>query len=403
MDVVGGIETLIGRMSRFLVERGHHVDILTTSSKKWRSVLHHQVRVVDLNEQFRSMFYPVRNLQIWRRTGFPIPDIIKTFDLPTSWCGALLIQSLNRPIRILSGIYNPNVFDRSSGGQVYMHGWMLYLSNYLRNVPEKSRLVCDPEIGRELISVHGVNARSHFWALPVDDTRFTFTRMPRPGQILSIGRLSPMKEYNLFMPDVVAELRRRGFDVTWVVYGSGPYEREIRVRAEALGILPFVELKGEIDYQNLEAAMVNAYVFVGMGTAIIEASLARIPSILALAYDRTGLTYGPLHAVPHGRIGQIMRDVAPSLHVVDELERILRLSSTQYEEECNRARAYAEFYSMNRRMNEFLQFVADCEVPRRASSIFWMNYVYAAARVFGLHLDKCFSRFEVLFQPKSMQ
>ena len=388
-DVLGGIETLIGRMTAFLIAEGHEVYLLTTSTRSWAQVLSPSVKCRELGSRFRDLFYPIRCDKIWQMTGFPRPDVIKTFDLPTSWCGCLLASRFGSATRLVAGIYNPYVFDHSKGGQHFMNGWKLYLRNYLKNIPNESRLACDPAIQMELKMMHGPEQLIEFWPLPIESERFRkIIRKPVWGRIVSVGRLAPMKEYNVYMIDVVKSLRSSGLDVHWDVYGDGAYRETLERLIQREDLSRHIKLHGEIDYNRFPEILSTAYVFVGMGTSILEASFGSVPNVLALAYDTAGNTYGPIYEVPFGGIGQTIDGRPPDRKVENEIRRILGLTREDYGVEAARVSRSVERYDLRDRMADFECFVANARPPKRSTLLYFMNYAYAFARAFGVHLDR---------------
>ena len=54
--ILGGIETLIGRMSRWLLNQGHEVTILTTLDKNWGDVLPKEACCIAVGGTFPGRF-----------------------------------------------------------------------------------------------------------------------------------------------------------------------------------------------------------------------------------------------------------------------------------------------------------------------------------------------------------
>ncbi len=89
-----------------------------------------------------------------------------------------------------------------------------YLDNYLHGLPANARLVCGTDQVEDLEETH--RQECFLWPTPIDTSVFEpAVRKPKRGKIVSVGRIDVMKQYNLYMVDVVKELRRRGHDVTW--------------------------------------------------------------------------------------------------------------------------------------------------------------------------------------------
>jgi len=139
-----------------------------------------------------------------------------------------------------------------------------------------------------------------------------------------------MKEYNLYMIDIVASLLKRGFDVNWDVYGYGEYEGVMRHRIQEMKLSESVRLRGPAAREDVPHVLSTAMIFVGMGRAVMEAAAAGVPNIVALAYDSTGMTHGSLRRLPFGIVGERLEGL-PLKPVEEEIVRILGLSDAEYE------------------------------------------------------------------------
>jgi glycosyltransferase involved in cell wall biosynthesis len=200
-----------------------------------------------------------------------------------------------------------------------------------------------------------------------------------------------MKEYNIYMIEVVARLRRKGLPVKWIVYGEGPLGSEMKARINGLGLNEAIELKGILPYAEFASALQDAYIFVGMGTAIIEAALCRVPGVVALAYDTTGVTYGPLYQFTFGNCGSLMA-TPPATTVQAEIERILRYSQQEYEAEMQRTRDYAQRYEMDSTMEQFLKIVKNASMPRASRGLFYLFYLHSIMIKFRHKIEHVLNR-----------
>ncbi len=382
--ILGGIETLIGRMSRWLLDHGHQVTVLTTLDKNWKEVLPKEVQCVAIGERFGGFKYHFHIGRLLKELDIPAPDVIKSFDVKSSWIACQIATYLNNGCKVIAGIYNPNIFTAefppSSLAFWRING--LYLKNFLKYVPTNARFFCDVSQIEELQAVH--KQEGLLWPLPVDTRHFLPARRnAKWGKIVSVGRVSPMKEYNLYMIDVVKELIGRGHKVTWSVYGEGPYEPEMRERIRKEGLEGVISMEGTVPYERFWQVLQDAYVFVGMGTAILEASLFSVPNVVACAYDRQGVTYGPMHRLPQGSIGQLA-SCPPRLKVVDEIERILKFSQAEYDAEQEAVSSHVQVHTMEQSMTRFLKLVREADpIKRREPTLYLANYpLYLLNRAF---------------------
>ncbi len=373
--VLGGIETLLARMSRWLTENNHEVTLLVDRPGKWTDLLPRSVRCVVLDNHFPKLYYYFHAKRIWKSLGIEKPDVIKSFDIGSSWIACQLAGIIRTDCKVIAGIYNPSVFNWYWAPES-SRPWSakrLYLRNYLKCVPASARVFCGVDQLEELEEVH--RQKGILWPIPIDTTQFEpAVRKPKSGKIVSVGRLSPMKEYNLYLIDVVKTLRDRGHDVTWSVYGTGEYETTMRERIKEAHLEQFIFMEGTVPYARFRKVLEDAYVFVGMGTSILEAALFKVPNVNANAYERAGLTCGPVYNFPPGSIGP--GNAPPKLKVSDEIERILRLNRADYRAEEEKVGASVAVHEMENSMRYFLQIVREAEPTRPGKCHYLVNYPF---------------------------
>ncbi|WP_140919912.1 glycosyltransferase family protein [Limnobaculum xujianqingii] len=121
--------------------------------------------------------------------------------------------------------------------------------------------------------------------------------MERPNdnhsiRICSVGRLEYFKKYNLWMVDVVANLKQHGCKVIYDIYGNGTLYNEINNKINTLGLSDNISLRGNLDYSKFCSTIMQYDLFIGSGTAIVEAAGLGIPSIIGIENIETPQTYG---------------------------------------------------------------------------------------------------------------
>jgi glycosyltransferase involved in cell wall biosynthesis len=310
--------------------------------------------------------------------GASEPEVIKAFDLPASWIATVIASRFQGSPPVLFGNYFPYLIPQGRNPLTHT-SFRLFLLNLRLNVPEECTLCMSREQIVEMRNVYGQSRAPTFWPLPVGDVSVEAEqRAPEWGHVVSIGRLAPMKEYNLYMIDIVGRLRQRGCPVRWSVYGEGPLRSAMLERITALGLSDAITLFGSLPHSQFSQALRTAYLFVGMGTALVEAALCGVPGIAALAYDETGITYGPLYRLPFGNVGELT-DTAPASTVESEIEALLRSTEDEYALEVSRSLGYAKQYDMDLSMNRFLDIVEKAPRSKIRRNLFPLYYLYHAA------------------------
>lgn len=374
--VLGGIETLAIRMSRWLTNNGHRVTLLIESPGQWTSLLPKEVRCVVLDRRFPELYYYFHAKRLWESLEIPKPDVIKSFDIGSSWIACQLAALMGNHCKVIAGIYNPYVFTwyYSVKSLAFWEAKKVYVKNFVENIPAANRLFCDVEQIEELEKVH--HQTGILWPIPITTDEFVpASRNPKWGKIVSVGRLSPMKEYNLYMIDVVKDLTKRDYHVTWSVYGAGEYETTMRESIRKHGLEGVISMEGVIPYQRLRQVLEDAYIFVGMGTTILEASSFKVPNVTAAAYDREGLTWGPIYRIPQGSLGP-SSDMPPRLRVTDEIVRILRLQPSEYAAEQELVYNHVQVHTIEVSMKRFVELVQAARPFRQKKSLYLANYPF---------------------------
>lgn len=375
----GGFEIQIARMSRWLISKGHKVTLLANTVRESRELFPEKLEIVECDDQLDELCFFIKAQKKWTDMHMERPDIIKSFDLTASWIAAIISSGIKPAPKVLFGNYFPYIVPRSRNPFRNLT-FRLFLLNLRKSYADSSILCMSEEHISEFRKHYGSNRYPRFWPIPIEDlSKNGPVRKPTWGHIVSVSRLEPMKEYNIYMIDVVARLRKKGYAVTWTVYGEGALAAAMKARIEALGLSDIIEMKGRLAISQFAAAMQDAYAYVGMGASIVEAAMCGVPGIVALAHDTSGVTYGPLYRLRFGNVGELM-DEAPKLKVEDEIERVLTLRAHEYEEEIEKTREYAKAYEIDSSMNRFLEIAVKASVLKVSyvsNALFYWYYIHS--------------------------
>lgn len=234
--------------------------------------------------------------------------------------------------KIIIGIYHPRAFiDKSKFGLVPDSKLYIKLLNLL---PKTNIIVMhetmvkqhESELKLDLSDAHLIN-------LPVDipnrpKIRTTINRL----KIVSIGRIVGYKSYNKTILPTLATLRRDGHNFEYYIYGDGPdKEPLIRLVAE-LGLENHVHLMGTVNPSTLEDILCDAGLFVGVGTAVVQAAGWCVPSLIGIDSNQDDTSYGWIANVSN-TLGDIMPDL-PKYKFKYLLQEYLKLDEKQYTELC---------------------------------------------------------------------
>ena len=111
---IGGIETLIARMSNWLVKGGHQVTLLTNNVRESRELFHKGMRIIELGDQLSQLCFCHKFKRIWADLRIERPDVIKAFDLQGILdCGRYFIRNKTDPQGVVLATISPTLFLKS--------------------------------------------------------------------------------------------------------------------------------------------------------------------------------------------------------------------------------------------------------------------------------------------------
>jgi len=302
---VGGIETFFMRMAKERHRLGLHTTILLLS-------LPHESNPELLNEmkKYANVLFPddiFLNLgKFTRRLPLLVPvkkralerilenvDQIHASDGMHALVGYRLSNMLNKNIIVTVGFYHYIKF-LWGGDNVAWHEKVnrKFIFDFL---PERSLLFFS-EGNRQLYIKHKRKklTDANTFRLGVIDKKDIKVsgEVNLPIKIVAIGRLVDFKTYNFYMIKVLKNLKTKGFNVQFDIYGDGPLKAQIADEINKAGLSESIYLKGTLDYLKFDETVSNYNLFIGSGTAIIQAAALGLPSIVGVENVIEAETYG---------------------------------------------------------------------------------------------------------------
>lgn len=349
----GGIETLIVRMANFLVSQGVPVSIYCAQGGELRSLLTSGVSFV---EAFSSADLVKDARAYVSSKGIDTNILIISFD-PISAARALMIETgLPKWVNAvhISGVYHPRAY--------FMKGERIdrIVINFLIAcaVGKRQLFFMNAECRRSHSVRWGTDlSESSILALPINqvDQRWRVSDRSRV-RVISVGRLVLFKKYNIGAAKIVKSCLDRGIEVTWDIFGEGLLKESIQAEIEASGVSEHVRLMGTLDYRDYSERVAGYDIFVGMGTAALEAAMLGVPTICATV-DEDFRCYGYLHELPFGNVGEV-QEVPPLVELSDLIEQYSKAGRQQREHLSLQSRMTAEMYGMPKFVEEIISMVS---------------------------------------------
>lgn len=390
---MGGIETLICRISRKLIEDGHRVTLLTKFSPNPELAIPDGVKLMVL-PRLHKLLVPAYSKWFTKKHLADV-DAMPCFDR-TSLCIATLIsQHTASRSGVVCLAYSPwemkptNLHHYHSGGNIFQFPCHLY-DKFL---PDTQKAFMSPQVRKSHETAYErAFDGSIIFPVPIFHPEATFRKTLadiRKGHIISVGRLcSSMKQYNFTVLDDIKQLIKEGHSVTWDIYGNGDLMEKIKNRIRELGLQDTVFVRGNLDYKRFAEVVGEAHLFIGMGTAALEAAIMGIPTIAAHPATWESTTHGFLHDQPFGILGEIIKN-QPMHRISNYIRKVILANDVEYANLADADQRAANQYTFDVMMEHFYTFIRNSKPIDIKSSQFY------------LHAMACKLPLKTIFWPES--
>lgn len=302
---MGGVETFFVRMAKERKSKGLKTSILLLKPKGYS----HPELIAQM-ERYAYIYYsedlfinfpffthqfillaPAKKEKIIK--ALKNVDQIHTYGATEALLGQRLLKIINSKVPITIGFYHYNHY---LWGDNSIPHYIKLERNFVFNYLPKEALLFFSKGNRDLhtekLKINFEN--SQVFRLGVVDKTNSMQQKNSSTKlkIVTVGRLVAFKSYNLYMLDVIKKLRDKGSNVSFDIYGYGPLEKEMKRIIRELNISEYVTLHGQLDYSKFDETVLKYDVFIGSGTAIIQAAALGIPSIVGIEYTTEPKTYG---------------------------------------------------------------------------------------------------------------
>lgn len=388
---VGGIETFYCRLAEnydrtkfefrflFLCER-HQCDAELLARLERSAKVNFYSEYVTAGFSHIAKRLPVPLKMLIKPSPAAAQALVKDVDLvhATEGLGIVLahqvFESSGKKIKVNLGFYHQKEFSWGKGGALpyfekVNRAALAALNNKsLAFFNEGVAVTVCKETGRDLSQVN-------VFPLGVDVARTTHKQQFSEGKrikIVSIGRLTNFKTYNLWMIDVVANLASKGYEVTYDVFGRGDIEDEVAEKVRASGAPVF--LKGTLKYSEFSKVVTEYDLFVGSGTAIIEASALGVPAIVGIESIQQPQTYGYFSNIPGFTYNELGLNL-PLLDVGNLIDEFASLPEEQKRVLGHQHVVKAELFSMEHCVSCFSHLFEVTEpLAFNVRSYSWLGY-----------------------------
>lgn len=371
---IGGIETLLIRMANQIADLGYRVIIAAQDGPCLEAVgekvstyeLHSNI---PLSRQLENITIESSNRKprvfIWSATPYNLVWIYKYQKYLNNKHG---LQSI-----AVSGIFGP---ARSVGGLRRRYD-MIEHRLVLGWLPKNSVYFMSDAVQQTYVEQFGSSFRDwpiHKLALGRSNADW---RSSARGElkVVSIGRITNFKLYNFGALDVVETMVERKIPISWEIWGHGDQSESLQDEILNRRFSSHIKFRGELPYSQFTEVVSDADLFVGMGTAALEAADVGVPTVVALTWSKLE-TYGFLYQCPADSIGERVSG-ATELNLIDVIADYSKRTSEEREEIGRRCREAVALKTSNAQPPFDPLFEGGVEYPSTVP-------VAARMRTFGL-------------------
>lgn len=325
----GGYQTLLLRYTFFLDENDCEVFLFSPfMPDSFKNSFPSTTHFVTLNCSMKNIFSSHLRSALDDLTYVKCPDAVVCTDEVAFLAASYLSYRKNISTKYLLCLLQPDSVEKLSGFHVRNLLVRMILRRSARNV---SVVAMNRKLEDGFLSRNCFSNKTKMIPLPLDLKSFQVVEksLSQVPKIVSIGRLADYKTYNIYMIELLAKIRSSGYDCRYSIYGSGPYEKEIREQIEKYNLIEYVDIFGDVAYSKMPDVLIDAWAFIGQGTAALEAAATGTPVIYAFPSDRKGLTRGFLSDFDLAEKGGFAEEDSENYMMVEDCIRELLKSSRQ--------------------------------------------------------------------------
>jgi glycosyltransferase involved in cell wall biosynthesis len=346
---LAGVETLIKRMISFFSSRN---DIQISLLFMMKGNNDH---LLNFLESKCAVYYGMDLLKVNNEVKKKDFDYIYSFSLfPLIF--SLLVKSLFfQKVKICCGVYHPLEYCWRHGPNSYIRklAHKLVKSLPVENIFFMSQLTQE----KHSLYMERDFSKSPIIPVAIDTHRFKqVIRNPNRKKIISIGKIVNFRTYMFQMVDICCDLNKNHpeLKVEYHIYGDGPLRNKLADYIKTKSASEFVFLHGLVAYDDLEKVLTDAFLFIGCGTAMLEAAAAGVPALMTLCPSTNPYTYGFFSEVNNGYNlgGPILN--ARTYTFYEKILELYRYTPQEYQHIGSLCQQKAEQFSTEKIMNNFI-------------------------------------------------
>ena len=148
----------------------------------------------------------------------------------------------------------------------------------------------------------------------------------------------------------------RGHKFEFYIFGYGQLEKYIENYIADKNEGKYVFMMGKLEYEKIYQLMEDAFMFVLMGTAVIEASSIGVLLLKAIDSEKRPVLYGPFNNLSVYCIGENKPDL-PLIDMRNSILELFQKNQFEYEEICTSHIDRANTFHIDKVVKQYYKFL----------------------------------------------
>jgi 1,2-diacylglycerol 3-alpha-glucosyltransferase len=393
----GGIETFFVRMASKLYKKDHSLRFLFFTNnfdEELLNELKQYAKICFINDYLYipsflkdkspifKLLFPLKYKKLFKEILFDI-NHVHAPDY-NSLLYSSKICSVKDEFTMSTGVYHTNEYNFKKFKNWYFGNFIIKL---LQKISAKNILFFN-EISNQYYNTIYDNKFKDSLITPigVDVSSFKDDFVGKQNnRIVSIGRLSSWKKYNFHMIEAVHALQQQGITIHYDSYGDGDQLEVLNALVTKYNLNHLVKFHSGVPYSQFKNTIANSLLFIGSGTALIEASACGIPALIGIENESEPVSYGFLHNVTSYSYHEQQLPYERK-EIVEFILYLLKGDQTRYKSECEKAKLRANDFSIDKTVFDFEKMCFNAEKIQVITSYFELLKI-----VFSMFLNKIVS------------
>ena len=243
---IGGIETYVVRICEQLVRDGNEVSVWIVKNSVDSDLLNRlklskvKTKILSRFDSLGVIFYRT----IFSKNELDEFELIISTGSTTLLVAVKIFSRLKKPVKLVQGIFSQ--FEHVHSVNLYRNH---IINNFFIHLCPQNVFFCTSGCKEAHAEFFSINLNdSKILPLLIDLSKFNQIQLQKifnretlevnsaKIKVLSVGRFVDFKKYNSYMPFVINNLRNRGINIEWHVYGYGILKQKMQQSVASLNL-----------------------------------------------------------------------------------------------------------------------------------------------------------------------